>query len=287
MTKEFNSKFEIKLDFKRETENPSRLFRSFAEMIEGINNLDFLIAESVNTKVKSNIILDDIEKGSIIGRFWNALVISEDGQIDNSPEAEKIEEYIEESRAETLKFIAEKKSTVQDLEVLQNSISDIAENKELKGTFNYAEPDILKLAETVNAINNSTDKLNNNESFELKSANKEVKEIKSGTPKIDINAVEDALTENEIVNESELFYLIKKPDFLGDSAWSFKHGTKSVIVKILHQDWLDQFHSGKVIVVPGDSLQVLVRQTSKYNINGYLISEKLEVIQVIAVIHNN
>ena len=72
MKKEFNSKFEIRLDFKRETENPSRLFRSFAEIIEGVNKLDYLIAESVNTKVKSKIVLDDIEKGSIIGRFYNA-----------------------------------------------------------------------------------------------------------------------------------------------------------------------------------------------------------------------
>ena len=287
MEKEFTSKFEIKLDFKRETENPSRLFRSFAEMIEGINNLDYLIAECVNTKVRTNIILDDIEKGSIIGRFWNALVISEDGQIDNSPEKEIIEEFIEESRAETLKFIAENKSSVQDLEQLKVTISKIAEEKELKNTFNYADPDLLKLAETVNAINNSTDKLTTNESFELKSSNKQVKEIKTGTPKIDIEAVEEALTENEIVNETVQYYLIKKPDFLGDSAWGFKHGTKSMTVKILHQDWLDRFQSGKVVVVPGDSLQVLVRQTSKYNRNGYLISEKLEIIEVKDIIHNN
>lgn len=287
MKKQLNSKFEIRLDFKRETENPSRLFRSFAEMIEGISNLDYLIAESVNTKVKSNIILDDIEKGSLIGRFWNALVISEDGQIDNSPEEDKIEEYIEESRANTLKFIAEKKSSVEDLEELRESIAKIAEDKKIKETFNYAELDILKLAKSVNTINDATENLNDNESFELKSENIEVKEIKSGTAKIDIDAVEEALTDNEIINESELFYLIKKPDFLGDTAWGFKHGNKSVTVKILDQDWLVKFHAGKIIVVPGDSLQVLVRQTSKYNRNGYLISEKLEVIEVKNIIHNS
>ena len=145
----------------------------------------------------------------------------------------------------------------------------------------------MRLAESINTLNDSTKDLNNSESFELKSPNTEVKEIKSGTPKIDIDAVEDALTENEIVNESELFYLIKKPDFLGDSAWSFKHGKKSVTVKILHQDWLEQFHSGQINIVPGDSLQVLVRQTSKYNRNGYIISENHEIIEVIDVIHNN
>lgn len=286
MKKNLHSKFEIKLDFERETENPSRLFKSFAEMIEGINSLDYLIAESVNTKVKSKIVLDDIEKGSIIGRFWNELVISEDGQIDNSPNEENLEEYIEESRAETLRFLADKKTTVEDLEILKEKISEIAESKNLSSSFNYAEPDTLKLAEVINKVNDSTEKLNENESFELKSKNEEVKKIKNGTPKIDIEAVEKALTKSEIINDSEAFYLIKKPDFLGDSAWNFLHGKKSITIKILHQEWLDNFHSGKNIVVPGDSLQVKVRQTSKYNINGYLISEKIDIIEVIDIIHN-
>lgn len=287
MKKQLNSTFELKLEFKRETENPSRLFRSFAEMIEGIKKIDYLVAESVNTKIESSIILDDIEKGSLIGKFWDALVISEDGQIDNLPEEEKIEEYIEESRAESLRFIAEKKSSVKDLEDLKKTISKIAEDKKLNNTFNYAEIDVLRLAETVNTINGSTEDLNDDESFELTSSNYEVKEIKSGVPKIDIDAVEEALTDDEIINESELFYLIKKPDFLGDSAWVFKHGIKSLTVKILDQCWLDKFQSGGVIVMPGDSLQVLVRQTSRYNRNRYLISEKLEVIEVKNIIHNS
>ncbi|QCD61608.1 hypothetical protein [Tenacibaculum maritimum] len=287
MKKELNNKYEIRLDFKRETENPSRLFRAFAEMIESVNSLDFLIAETVNTSVKSKIVLDDIEKGSIIGRFWSALTINEDSKIDNSPDKKEIEEYIEESRAESLKFISEQKSSVEDLDKLADNLKKIAEEKSLSDSFNYAEPDILKLAKTINKINDSTQELNQDESFELKSNSKTIKNIKSGTDKIDIDAVENALTENEIINETEMIYLIKKPDFLGDSAWSFKHGNKSASIKISHSSWLEEFHSGKIVVVPGDSLKVMVKQTSKYNTNGYLISDKKEIIEVIDVIHNN
>lgn len=286
MEKSLQSKFEIRLDFKRSTDNPSRLFKSFAEMIDAINNLDYLIAETVNTKVKSKIVLDDIEKGSLIGRFWNELVISEDGQIDNSPEEKEIEEYIEEARAKTFKFLSDKKHSVKELENLKEEIIDIAKNKGLTESFNYAQPDTLKLAETINKINDSTDKLTQAESFELKSPNREVKNIKNGVTKIDIEDVEKALTDNEIINESEVFYLIKKPDFLGDSAWSFKHGNKSISIKILHVEWLANFHAGRIPVAPGDSLQVKIKQTLKYNRNGYLISEKTEIIEVIDVINN-
>ncbi len=287
MKKEIKSEYEIRLDFKRETENPSRLFRAFAEIIEGVNDLNYFIAQTVNTSIKSKIILDDIEKGSLIGKLYNELIFGKEGQIDNSPEKEKIESYIEESRAETLKFISEKKSSVVDLEILKDNISKIATEKELKDTFNFEEPDLLKLAKSINNINDSTKNLNNKESFEVKSQNREIKDIKSGTQKIDIDAVEEALTENKIVNESEMIYLIKKPDFLGDSAWSFKYGNKAISIKILHENWLEEFHFGRKIVLPGDSLKVIVKQTSKYNKNGYLISDKLEIIKVIDIIHNN
>ncbi len=162
MKKEFNSNFEIKLDFEKEAKNPSRLFRSFAEMIEGINDLAFFFAQSVNTSVKSNTILDDIEKGSILGKFWNALVISEDGQIDNATGSKQIEKYIEESRDETLKFIADKKSSVEDLDNLKTTISEITDEKKLAETFSYPELGLLKLAHKINTINSSTEKLNKN-----------------------------------------------------------------------------------------------------------------------------
>lgn len=286
MKKEIKSEYEIRLDFERETENPSRLFRAFAEMIEGVNDLNYFIAQTVNTSIKSKIVLDDIEKGSIIGKLYNELVFGEEGKIDNSPEEEKIESYVEESRAETLKFISDSKSSVEDLELLKDRITKIAKEKELTDTFNFDEPDLLKLAKSINDINDSTKNLNDKESFEVKSEHREIKDIKPGTKKIDIDAVEEALTENEIENESEMIYLIKKPDFLGDSAWSFKHGRKAISIKILHEDWLEEFHSGKIVVLPGDSLKVIVKQTSKYNKNGYLISDKFEIIEVIDIIHN-
>jgi len=286
MKKVLNSEFDIKLDFGRNTENPSRLFKSFAEMIDGLNKLDVVLAQSVNTAVESKIYLDDIEKGSIIGRFWNNLVISEDGQIDNANDKEKIEEFVEESRAESLKLISENKSSVEDLKNLQDKISQIAKDKELDETLNFVEPDPVKLAKSINTVNNACKDLTEEESFTLKSPNKEVKAIKAGTSDIDIEAVEEALAEDEYINESTQFYLIKKPDFLGDSAWNFKHGNKSITVKIADNDWLSKFHSGQIPVVPGDSLKVSVKQTSRYNTNGYLISEKLEIIEVIDVIHN-
>lgn len=285
MKKEIISKYEIKLEFDPKTENPSRLFNSFAELIDSVSQLDTVISKSVNTSVALKIYLDDIEKGSLIAKLWNELAISEDGKIDDLNDPEKVKEFIEEARSESLGFLNEGKSSVEELEELSTSINEIAKSKEIDKTFDYAEPNLIDLANSLNAINNSTNKLSENEKFTFKSEDDQTKELSSGTPKIDIEAVETALTQEEIRNESELFYKIKKPDFLGDSQWEFKHGNRTVKVKILHEDWLDRFHKGEVVVVPGDSLRVKVLQTSKYNRNGYLISETIEIIEVLDIRH--
>jgi predicted house-cleaning noncanonical NTP pyrophosphatase (MazG superfamily) len=286
MKKEIESKFDIKLNFDKNTENPSRLFKSFADIIDGFNQLNYVLGQSVNTTIESKVILNDIDKGSLIARFRNNLIIGEYGKIDDTNDNDKIREYIEESRENSIEFASQNKFSAKELNDLQNDIKEIAKDKKIDKTFNYAEPDTLELAKSINSIKSACEGLVGNESFTIESANKEIKGLKPGAKLIDIEEVENALTEQEIINESVQYYLIKKPDFLGESSWVFKHGSKSVTAKIDHIEWIEKFHKGLIPVVPGDSLKVKVRQTSKYNRNGYLISDKLEIIEVMNIINN-
>lgn len=286
MKKEIVSKYEIKLEFDPKTENPSRLFNSFAELIDSVSQLDEVISKSVNTAISSKIYLDDIEKGSLIAKLWNELTISEDDKLDDLNDPLPAKEFVEEARSESLGFLTDGKSTVEDLEELSEKIKSIAKEKEIDKTFNYSAPNPIDLANSLNSINNSTNKLSDTEKFTFKDeSEKRTQEISKGTPKIDIEAVENTLTQEELTNESVLFYKIKKPDFLGDSQWDFKLGKRTIKVKILHEEWLDKFHKGEAVVVPGDSLKVKVSQTTKYNRNGHLISEKLEIIEVLDIRH--
>ncbi|MDM1467815.1 hypothetical protein HX030_12330 [Myroides odoratimimus] len=287
MKKEVVNKFEIKLEFNKDTEEPSRLFRSFADLIDSIKELDTTLAKTINSNISSKIYLDDIEKGSLIGKLWNHLVINENNKIDDNNIAEEtISEFIEESRSKSIEFIESGKSEVIDLEKLAKNIDELAEEKGIKETFNYAEPNILDLAKNLNDINEAVSKLSDDERFIIKDSKNKTEEISKGTEKINLEDVEKALTTEEIKSQSIVFYKIKRPDFLGDSQWDFKHGNKSLKVKILHEEWLEDFKQGKVIVVPGDSLKVKIKQSFKYNKHGYLISEKTEIIEVLEIKRN-
>jgi hypothetical protein len=287
MKKDIVNKFELKLEFNKDTEDPSRLFRSFADLIDSIKELDITIAKTINTSVSSKIYLNDIEKGSLIGKLWNHLIINDDNKLDdNIASEERINEFIDESRSKSLSFIESGKSQVEDLKDLVKSIDQIANEKGFKDTFYYAEPSILDLAKNLNEINDAVNKLDDKEKFIVKNSNDKIEEISRGTEKINIEDVERALTTEELKSETTVYYKIKRPDFLGDSQWEFKHGNKSLKVKILHEKWLEDFQKGKVIVVPGDSLKVKIRQNFKYNKNGYLISEKTEIIEVLEIKKN-
>ncbi|MBF0598427.1 hypothetical protein [Faecalibacter rhinopitheci] len=286
MKKTVTSKFEIKLEFDKNTENPSRLFRTFAEIIEDVRNLDNVLAKCINTSVSTKIFLNDIEKGSLIAKLWDELVINEDNKLDDLQEPEKISNFIEKSRSKALEFLQDNKSSVDDLEKLSDDIEEIANEENLAETFNYGKPDILELAKSLNDISETTEKLTDNEKLIVKNSNDKSEELTNNVAKIDIEDVEKALTAEEYNNESIVFYKIKKPDFLGDSQWEFKHGNKSLKIKITDVNWLEKFKNGIEIVVPGDSLKVRISQNFKYNRNGYLISEKTEIIEVLGIIKN-
>lgn len=215
------------------------------------------------------------------------MVINDDNKLDDDKiDEETINDFIEESRSKSIEFIESGKSDVQDLKELANSIDELAEQKGIKETFNYAEPNILDLARNLNEINDAVSKLTDDEIFIIKDSKNITEEISKGTEKINLEDVEIALTTEEIISENTVYYKIKRPDFLGDSQWEFKLGNKSLKVKILHEEWLEDFKKGKVIVVPGDSLKVKIKQNFKYNKNGYLISDKTEIIEVLEIKRN-
>ncbi len=53
--------------------------------------------------------------------------------------------------------------------------------------------------------------------------------------------IEDLITSESIQSLSEMILKVKKPDFLGTSQWEFRHDNRTIIAKILDDDWLKRF----------------------------------------------
>ncbi|MEB3283227.1 MAG: hypothetical protein VKK42_30335 [Lyngbya sp.] len=77
---------------------------------------------------------------------------------------------------------------------------------------------------------------------------------------------------------------IKKPDYLGESKWEFKHEKRTINVKIQDLEWLSKFRNREVVVAPGDAIKAIVEVISKYDFSGEVISIQYSIQKVLEVI---
>ena len=65
VNKDLTADFCITIDFKKESEAPSRIFRSLSHLIDSFHSFDLDLLQSIDAKIEPIILLEDIETGSI------------------------------------------------------------------------------------------------------------------------------------------------------------------------------------------------------------------------------
>ena len=79
---------------------------------------------------------------------------------------------------------------------------------------------------------------------------------------------------------------MKKPDYLGESQWDFRHGTTSMSARIEDSKWLGEFQTRRIDVKPGDALRCRVRIEISYGFDNEVVAEKYFIEEVSEVIQN-
>lgn len=80
---------------------------------------------------------------------------------------------------------------------------------------------------------------------------------------------------------------VKKPDYLGESRWEFRHGTRPISAKIVHADWLKDFHNRKYDIRPGDSLRATVLTTVSYGYDKEVVAIHYDITEVKEIIQQS
>ena len=103
--------------------------------------------------------------------------------------------------------------------------------------------------------------------------------------KWDIESIEElSVSSTEVVNVTAMVFIVKKPDYLGESKWELRHGDRSISAKIEDLDWLRSFQSRKVDIRPRDAIKCAVRIEMLYGIDNELVSEHHFIEKVIEVV---
>jgi hypothetical protein len=96
--------------------------------------------------------------------------------------------------------------------------------------------------------------------------------------------IDELLTKEILVTKGEMILKIKKPDYLGESQWEFRHGNRKIMASIIDKDWLINFHSRRIDVRPGDSLRCDMRIDANYGFDGEVVAEHYIIMVVKEVI---
>ena len=287
MTKPPKTDYCIQIQFERRTEDPARVFRSMQALIETFQEFDNSLVKSIDSNIKPILILEDIEAGSIKSWLSSALEAVDDDALKNLDWKPAVGKYLVKAKYCTVDFLNGKTkiSSLFDVKQLEDKINEAAKETDVKWLSVYEKIPTNKLLHSLERISTSLSHLQKNDKASYLTEHE----------KVDFNlefglapeSIEELLTKDTIISQSEMILKVKKPDYLGESKWDFRHGGKSFPAKIIHKEWLDSFQNRQIDIRPGDSIRAMIEMMNKYDFNGELIGTDYNILQVIEVIRTN
>ena len=276
--------YAITIDFKKDSTDPARVFRAMTDLIEAFKALDLELVHSIDIHVEPVALLEDVEAGSLRAWLKTILQATDDTGLKEGDWKKVVGVFLYKAKYRIISWTEGKTSIVNraDVKQLENELLALSEETNVKRIPTYAPIPPAQLLNGVHRITYSLAQLSKEDRASLTTPDGTIpfNMAFSVTP----NQIRDLLVRETITNENVLILKVKKPDYLGESMWEFKHDGHSRLVKILDTRWLAKFQSREIDVRPQDSLRARVRVTAHYSSDGDVIDTDYVVLEVLEVI---
>jgi hypothetical protein len=276
--------FAIIVDFKKGEESPTRVFTAATDLIRAFEELDRVLARSIDSSITPVMMLEDVEIGSL--KIWlkNALRATDDQALKDLDWRPAVGKYLVRAKYVVLRWI-DQDDAPRNLQDLRRELNGLASETDVRRLPDYAPPDPLGLIEVARQLQEAKKRLGPNDRIFFDGIDGEV-ELDLTT---DIDADElSALATKETISlpPAEMILAVKRPDYLGNSKWELRHGKRSISVRMEDLVFLKAFQSRKQDVRPGDALRCMVTVEMRYGYDNELISELYAVKRVIDVLED-
>lgn len=278
------SSFEIKIDFEKHSERPSRVFQSMAQMIESFQVIDNDFLFPFDVRAETFLILEDIKAGSLRTRLTTMLRSVNDEALKDGDWKKVVGDYLLKGKYRLIGFLENKKQITEraEIEKLGTDIHALAVETNVKKLSSYKPVPLALLLRDIHQITLSLEPLKLTDSAKFISKNQEV-QFNQGF-QYQQDSVEALLTKETKTFEKTETLKVKKPDYLGESMWELKLRDHPISAKIVDHDWLLRFQSRQVDVRPGDALSVILQTQINYGFQRDEISVRYHIIKVIEIV---
>jgi len=280
------SEFSLKMDYSKNSRNPSRVFQVLSDLIDAFQRIDKRLIELIDINIEPVLLLQDVHSGSIQVWLRTALKSNPDDSLYPANWKPLIGQFLIKGKKSLIDFMKGRPTitNIFELKPLEAQIMQLAEMTNLRLLAGYSVLKQRKLLDSLRDISMSLSALIEGDSVKFIS-------LDHGESTFDIKFmlssenIEDLLTAKTTVKQEDNILKIKKADYLGESMWDFKHGQLSIQASIFDKGWLADFHTGKITLLPGDSLRATVREYYRFDQNRNLIGLSYRVEKIHEIIH--
>jgi len=249
-----------------------------------MQNFDQHLARTINADITTVLLLEDIKSGSVITWLRNSLKSIPNEALQELKWRRMFGQFAYAARNTVVDWL-DKRETIgsrKEIQELQDVIVSQAENTGLNKIPAYAPPPASVILSDVTSMKNALDNLKN-EDRALYLTDESERNFNHSFSITD-EAVRDILTLKTITSEYAAILQVKKPDYLGNSKWVFRYQGRQIEASIIHNTWLAEFQKQSQMVLPGDSLRVILKSEISYGYEGEIVHEIFVVTKVKEII---
>ncbi|MDE0243931.1 MAG: hypothetical protein OXM59_01080 [Gammaproteobacteria bacterium] len=277
--------FAFYVDFRKGEGPASRVFAATHEFIQACQQVDKALLTSIDSSIETVMVLEDIEAASLKTWLRTVLTAADDQALKSLNWKPAVGKYLVRAKYMILRWIEDDENP-RDLRGLRNEIQQLAKESDVRHLPDYPPVNSKSLISAVTDLQEVKDHLAEGDKASVEVPGEgEVKfNLSMRIPLESLEELAVSTTETHTVNS--MYLIVKKPDYLGESMWEFRLGSRSINAKIEDKEWLTSFQGRQVDVRPGDALDCTVRVVMMYDHDNELLSEKHFVERVRKVLDN-
>lgn len=279
MAREYTVTYFIETKFPAAAESPSGLFYGIGRLTQTLYDIDLLLLRSLDPEVEAIQKLDRLELGSLRTWFTENLFFPDQRQLGSEdPDPEELDAYLTEGRADLLQAMNGDINEPSQMDAIAKKIEEGADSRALISP-SFTKPSLLSIAERMDDIQKGLLALPKSSTVAYGSAAGKALSLPSASS-VDVSSIREKLTKETIKNTATVILLVKKPDFIGNSRWLFKHGTTAIEARVLDEDWMSSFRGRTLELKPGDYVRVTMDTYTSYDARGAVLSLHREIVAV-------
>lgn len=280
-----NADFALYIDFARGKGDPGRVFRAADKAIRAFSQLDRAFCTSIDSKIETVMVLEDIEAGSLKIWLQNILNSTDDQALKDLDWRPAVGKYLVRAKYAFLRWA--NKDSDGSLTELGKEIRQIAQETDVRHLPDYAPPSAPELIAATSILDDARGTLIDGDSMKYIAEGETDLDFDLSV-RWDLDELESfSVKETTLLENIPMNLIVKKPDYLGTSKWDLRWGKKPIAAKIEHSEWLTRFQNRQIDIRPGDALKCIVSIEHRYGFDNELIGEYYTISEVQEVLENS